>query len=1048
MLSGALSSFWGSGSQEGKMKNPYGAAAGQGGAGMDAKVFVEDLMKHALYVRYERQPGAKAKDIHGRNLAGMFIGTPKGEIDVQAELIRSGFSNYVTSFGAGPRSDDYSNAQREAAAAHRGPMWGGAAPAPVKYRAPSVDDALVTTGSYSPGAVSAIDADTFEVGLTGATRLINVNAPEITNKADYGDHPFEDPKKLNQIRHETWRLGTSERKARWFSQSIRTIDVGPFANGSIVGHVDKTQTGMGWRETFIKGIRPSRGGHAPWMPKRDVMKPHPDMGFPGGRSQPYTEIHHEYGDIETQGLRTSSRTELPGGGFVGRGPDDPVGISQFASIKHGPDGVTTTSSVFTDLIDEGFLRRHNISQEYLRSGKPLPEKALAELRSKGWDRSLGVSGSVLDRGARRHMEYILSGGAIVTQKDFLKSKALEWKAIADKGGKTEFHAWNVSYDLGEIIANMQKDPETKAIIDDVLKKGGVTGREMMESVHAMQFDHMMKSNWAPVMTDRAAFAAAAGLGLKDISQETSTKLGLIKEHTGLRNLMDDIKVAGQANRQTAMEKRAAAYIAEHPEAETAVKNLTSRMSQVENFESWKGFVTEAHEGRGVPVWNQKTNYDLVGDIWSTPGQSHAHPLGSISNIGSDLQEELSRTAYAGEYSGFNNILGNRLEDTASHLLEHQEKLQVSDTRAELIRASMGLHEASGDTTHAKILTEELARIRSDEALNKVYRETMAATSPVTQLERANALYQDAFANGLPSLGDAATAAGGGPALGKRGANKLMQSHTIATWALGAAALWMISENNRIDKTPVSIEGQRRSESWYNSMRGIRPSELPFSNISNFHSGYDTFDVMAQTAPANEGGWAPPVSQVEAIEGNRPYYDSSYSLPPVQYAKNDPPPLPDTSPLSGMDHWAMSDLRGLGYAQAERSVYATPMVARMRATDMVNADAALYAGGPSPARQYLLETFDAMGSGETVDIGGEVARVPLGYSGARAGRFQTTGHAGYVQRLGADAMGSRIRDHATQLRRMPGMPVTTQGQEAMNSSSHAEAEAYSAMVGES
>jgi hypothetical protein len=1018
MLTDALKSFWSAGEDTGKIKNPYRATPQEGGAGADAAVFVRTLMKDALYVRYERTPGAPSKDPHGRQLAGMVIGTSRGEIDVQTELIRSGFSTFQSFRQGGVATQEMMAAQQDAALHRRGPMWGGAPPAPVEYRAISIDNALQVTGSFSPQAVTVVDADTFRVGLQAEIRLPNVNAPEITSKAAYGAGLFVNPGELKREQAVRWALSSPARKPRWYA---------------------------------IRKAVPSNPGQF------EALKPHPGFDFPGGRSQPYDDAefasitppkgmaqgtHRWYVDIETQGLRTSSYTKA--GGFAGRGPNAPIAVSQFAAIKFGGPKPEMMSA-FTDLIDFDFLSRHGITADYLKSGRPLPAAAYDELRRKGYDPSVMQPGSVLDVGVRRHAQHVLEGKPIVKQADLYAQIANEWRAIADKGGKIEFHAWNVSYDLPEVLREMRRHGQGE-IVDRLLATNSITAREMMEAVHQLQFDHMMRSNWTPVMTERSAIQAALGQNLKNITLADAKRLGMIREHTGLRHLMDDVRAGGR----TALEQRAEKWLmsqgTSEAEARAVVRGLGEELGNVRDWNTFKAFTKRMHESRtAAPIYGSMTPYDVMGQIYEQRGQRHVHVLGSLSSGSADaLTERLASTAMAGEYSGFSMILGNRLEDVGSHLIDNQTELRVAAERAEGLSKVMGHHEGAGDVRMAYETAEQLNQIQQDQRLSQVWGETQAAASEAVQARRVNMLYQDMLKSGGLRVSDTASAAaarGGGPTLTSRAVNKAQRGGANwATWALGAAAIWMLSENNRVDKTPIQIEGARRPDSIYNTISGILPSQLPFSNISAFHSGYDSFDVMATTMPSGPPASPPHVSQVDVVEGTRDYYRADYDLPAASMGRKTPPPLPDDTPISGMAPWCMSDARGAGF-QAAHMFIQGPRVPAMRATDTENAEIALAAGGPSPAREYLLETFSAMGSGEDVDIGGETARIPLGYSGARAGRFRTTGHAGYVQRLAEDAMSSRIRDHATQLRRLPGMPVTTRGPEAVNTASHAEVSAF-------
>jgi hypothetical protein len=1068
-LSEAMSSFWNSGNDTGRMKSPFRRTSQEGGAGRDARDFVQGLLKDAKYIRFENdQAGKPLADMYGRSLAYAIIGTPKGEINVQAELIRSGFAVDWQAFGpSATYASVFAQAQREAQSGHRGPMWGGNPPAPIQYQPPAPEYASRTQHNVLPSAAALVDADTFNLGpMFGEIRLLGVNAPEMTSWEGIDTGTYFSPEERIRSRghgdvkigkQDTWkwlhgdiaRMAMPMRKPRWYERRMmRNL-------GEDLSVPDHVPSWKAVRKSF-----PTNPGQF------EGIKGHPEAGFPGGREQPFDDplagnlrpapgisgnrTHIWTIDIEAQDIRTGSFSK--GAGYKGRGAEIPIGISQFAVMKRTPDGVRSEMSTFTDLVDKAMLDRHGIKGTDLIAGKQLPKALVDELIAvrevvgtdvPHWARSLGQSGSIVDRVFRRHAQHVLEGKLTTSQHALYGGIIDEWKAMKAAGDAVEIRSWNVSYDFVELLKEMKRFGFGDDV-EDLLKSRTIRGREMMQSVQAMQFDAMMAdASYVPVMTDRAAIDAAVGLRLKEITLADAKRLGMIRQHTGLRGLVDDIKSRSRVGFDQKVEKWLAAN-RYGDEVRPVIENLWSNYSQVTDWDSLLGFTRGMQERSGTPVLGTLSEYQIFGQIYGMPDAEHVNVLGSVSSGGADaFAERMVQGPLAGQVTGFNFTLGNKLEDVGSFLIDHQKELQISSERAEMIKQALGQHEGGIDTAHAEAILEEISRIRADRQLTSIYHQKLVNETEIRGATRINQLYQDALSAGMDQVeqrGAVAAAARKGAGAADRALGRMPN---WATWALGASALWLISENNKTEKEPNKIEGMRRSDSVYNSIAGIIPSDLPYSNISAFHSGYDTFRVMSTTAPMGDPARPMPVSQAEVMGSGG---GGSYVLPQPQLGSRSVPMIPDGRPAYGMPFGTMSDATEAGIL-ASMIGMGGPMVPGMRVTDAANSQIAIVSGNASPARQYLLETFNAMGSGEEVDIGGEIARIPLGYSGAAAGRFRAVGYAGYVQRLSEDAMGSRIRDHATQLRRLPGMPTTSVGGDAISGSSHAEALAFAEMGAE-
>ena len=799
------------------------------------------------------------------------------------------------------------------------------------------------------------------------------------------------------------------------------------------------------------------------------------------------ELHEFTFDLETQGLRTRSYTKKY---FRGRSAEEPIQVS---SIAYGRMGKTASVNAYTDIITPELLHKHRVTEDMLNSGG-LPDSLLDEIvrdpnhhyapyMAPRWDPALRTKGSVLDGVFRRHAKHVLKGEGVLAQKDVYQQLVNEWSGIATAGGKVSLGAWNVGYDMPTLFREMRRHGFSNEL-DNLLKSNSIRVREMAESVHAMRFQSMLETNWTPVMTDRSVIQAAVDRGLTAIGPQEVKNLGAVVEHTSLRQFMDDVKGGREAFKARAS-KWVSAQRAGSAQAQAVAEDLINRLSNVTDWDSFKQFVEYGHNNAHSVIFGEKTFSDVIGEMYGG-GLGHAHILGDTRTLNSTMRY----APMAGKFSAFSFVAGGRLQDVSGVLTKHAKELGVAEATAnEITRLMTEAHSADADRRVMELTSIETNRIRKDRALfNKWIAIDQAAHREAAE-RRVGQLFEDishvgptrSAANALEGM-----LAGGGKAM-KKAYGKVGQNHFLLA-GLALAGAYVVGQHNYI-APPEQKEGIRRSEGENDTISGINTSDLPFSNISAFGSGYDQYYGMQQQAER--------VKIVRVLDGDTVQYWRGGKLITGRLAGVDTPETvsPKKMPsrlgyeassctknlLTGQSVWVrqFNDPRHGGDS---RDVYGREMV--FVDFDGINVNSELVRRGysdpkfmlpepviqgseiygylkhrmansmqgtlqwldsltssdqraPDPFMWTALGSVSAMTDEEEPEDDPEAREQPVGYGGRNAQKFRDTGYAGYVQQLDEDAIGHGIRDHATQLHRLPGLPRTLRGRRSHSAIGHAE-----------
>jgi len=804
------------------------------------------------------------------------------------------------------------------------------------------------------------------------------------------------------------------------------------------------------------------------------------------------EVHEFTFDVETQGLRTRSFTKRR---YEGRPLSEPIGIS---SIAYGRAGKKAHVNAYTDLITPDLLHRHQITEEMLNEGI-LPDSLFNEVvrdaNSRSpynpsapprWDPSLRTRGSIIDGVFRRHAKHVLKGEGVLAQRDVYQGLVNEWSGIATAGGKVSLGAWNVGYDMPTLFREMRRHGFSTEI-DSLLKSNTMQVREMAEGLHAMRFEAMLKSNYTPVMTNRAAAQAAVDIGISSVSPEKARSLGAIVEHKGLRDFMDDVygNNKGLKSFHDRATKWANSQRAGSAQAQAVAEDLTKRLSGVHDWAAFKEFVEYGHRNSSTLIYGEKTLNDVVGEMYgSTLG--HAHIFGDTRTLNSTLRYAPA----AGKFSAFSFIGGGKLQDVSGALVKHAKELDLSEGAAsEITKLMTEAHSADADRTLMERTAVELDRIRRDSGLFERWTKIDQVEQREASERRVGELFQDILQGKNAPQRSAADELskvlhGGGNAM-KNAYKKAGHTNVWLMAGLAAAGAYMIGKHNQTEKPP-EIEGMRRPKGQYDTIEGINASDLPFSNISAFGSGYDNY-VGQQQQPQR-------VKITKVLDGDTIQFYRGNRLVTGRLAGVDTPETVNRHKLvqkggreaskflkdllHGQEVWIRPQMNDSMDTYGRELLYVdfNGMSVNSEIVRKGHSGALAYIPTPyfdaSETGSYLMHRmkvgaenvlsmvqnffasddrgndpfmWSALGTVATLtgeddlqnDGNPEHREQQVGYGGLAARRFRESGYAGFVQQLSDDAIGHAIRDHATQLHRFPGMPRTSRGRHSHGMVSHAE-----------
>lgn len=1007
-----------------KSRDPEGAAAAFAydvpGHGEEARAFVQRLMGQATGVRFERDSLKDSRTgKYGRALEYAILSTPQGEINVNEELIRAGYSRYLEDFGVSQRfGERFAAAEAEAKQANRG-MWGGKSSAiQPTYYDPSPTTPYATR-AFDLSAVDVIDADTFGLGISAPARLYNVNAPEM------GAYH----QRSNQLHHSVYESLVSQILMR--------------ANGR----------GMwsGIRQPF-----PTNPGQF------EAMKPG-RPGFPGGREQKYATYAM---DTETQGLWSRSYFVDPNTGQIGRAGrsvEEPLQIAEvyLRRLRKSGKRAFKMHAWIDDAISNEALQRANIGPGDIRAIKNGTSAKLGSLwdlvaprqgqwgeasEVGRWDPSVRIHDTVVNKTARRLVVRKLKQAAGQSKIGLKSAKQAygkilsEWEKKAKiTGGKItgkriRVAAWNASYDVSVMIHNMRQVGLGDRI-DTLIEADALRVKDLMDPLHEMRLRAMIADpNYRPTITNRQALNKAWATLRRDLTDDEIRRLGGTEEHVALREFADDVAKGKDAflSRGT----KWAQLQANQEAAGKQVQRLVQRLEKVKDYRSLRRLVSTLRRQAMVRGPERRGALDVLNEWY----QVSVKPGGSAFmdrskrhiKIFGDLQS-LER-AQVGARSPLHSIglptqfvPGGRLEEMAELLIKNRENLRVDPKSVEFYSKFVGstkAHTTISDTEVAVRLHKDMRAILADERAAGEFQRIITARENVQAwgIRGARRHLSDLMASHEvhgPAAAEMAERTSGFFSGVKDSLKNLFQKHSgkaAIGFAAGAMALWWLS--NRTADRPEeqsaddwvyeenSIQGLRSPVTpWNTTWGGIGPSPMPFANVSSFGSGRDD-----SKAP----GPAP------ATPGTHTY---------LQPALNDLAAKLSAAG-SGARTEALADRPVAGHAVAGHM--ATPVWSPAFPDSPSRPPTAVQAGLGRPielpghpevpdALQTVLQAPEPTGGQASdppeppVDLG-RAKHIPRGYSGF------VTRYLGSPEYMSQ----SKVRDQATQLHRLPGVPRTFRG----------------------
>lgn len=801
-------------------------------------------------------------------------------------------------------------------------------------------------------------------------------------------------------------------------------------------------------------------------------------------------------DLETTGLHTPSYLWGVKPGASEFGP----AISEFA---FGGVGKSTRVHGYTDIVGQESLKRHGMTLDLLRRKGALPTSMVSELMKEGpnrWDPSVGESG-VLGGVFRRHARHVLKNRPTSNLTDLVSGMLGQVERRLGKGGPVELLGWNIAgFDIPTIHGQLRLLAQQTGS-EALLRRfegtmGKVKIKEAAEVYHRLLYDRMLKTNFTPVISNRAAMSAAALRGIKsfgDVSQ--ARKAGALADHTPLRAFMDDVRA--HTTGHTAFEARAQSWAKQfmgQAEAGAVGRAMQEQLSGIgTGLESFYGTARKLTATRGTPLMPgvSQSAFDILNMMYRGPDQRHMNILTSPDILGIAADTPVTALNFAGG--------AKQGQVGASFLQAAQDTGYKHRDLAKLQRRLARGHVAETDRQAAKLLYNSMSRApeRVSERMADIH--LTIGNAEKLGLQRVNETMMDLVrsqsetraatgaARGMEqrATGQALRAAAHNARSGMREALAHTPEHMGPggnMWVkagLVVAGLAFLSERN---KPKAPIQGLRDPHSDYRQVEGIHASQLPWANVSAFGSGYDYYG----SAPS-------PARITRVIDGDTVEFYKDGKPISVRLVGINTPETHDRKghrldmsmpvsvgwsaqrflqnavlgqevmirPMAGKDHDVFG--RQLGFLEMNGMSVNQMMIQQGYSASDGNYIPQPYNGGPGSfgfLKRRMLEEIN----GVNAWLSGLVSSKPnqdmplaqanaIAYTGMGGEdevpqhvnvsspypqeNWGDEGFAGLTSSLFEGANLSKIRDHATQLHRLPGLQRTSRGRLSPNSLGHAE-----------
>jgi len=555
------------------------------------------------------------------------------------------------------------------------------------------------------------------------------------------------------------------------------------------------------------------------------------QGVQGGHQKAATRY---WLDVETQGLRTKSKSKLMG--MPARRTTDRLRLSQISfgrevkpgmvDFLYGSGDIKATEAgmnrkVFTDIITEEMLKLSNTTSENELNDELL--KRLTRQDMKGyWDVGVFVPGNPLREGLQRHVKHVLAGRQTHSEVSVVEGMVDSMLRDVNRGQQVELAGWNVGFDWSRIQEAAAGSPKVSRKLRQLQLHKRFKVKEAAEPIFEMTWNLMKHDKgFAPRFTDRAR--------LEQLVRDNKNVRGAIVEHEQLRSFMDVVGEESKATRFDQFHKKFAGHLG-YGQSDEIARDLAEMMGSVETYGDYRDVVRrlKGSEDRAVAL------RQLFDRSYKPTEGRH------VSLLGIAGRDESVMT------TGFNFTLGWKQENVVKALAD----LSTNPDDQKMLKSLMeaGLHDSDIDTmTSARIsrMLEDMANagpnstqmskfihatLGNEEAMAAGFMEDIQAEEHMKRILHGGQLGPENInLQQSRSWFDKAGIKG----------NKFM---AMAGVALGG--LYLLGEHNRTE-----LEGIRRPTSRYDTIPGIDPTGVG----SDFGSGRD---ILSQLMGANYFSKAP------------------------------------------------------------------------------------------------------------------------------------------------------------------------------------------------
>ncbi len=691
--------------------------------------------------------------------------------------------------------------------------------------------------------------------------------------------------------------------------------------------------------------------------------------------------------------------------------------------------------------------------------------------------------NTLNRVFRQHAAHVAGGGSTFTNLEMNRA-ILDALKAAPKN--VELTGWNIaSFDFPVLSSNMERAGLGREF-GQVLKNKRIVIREGAERYHRLLFEHMIKdTSFTPYISDVARINAAAG---QLATAKTSAKSAFM-ENRPLREFMTDISKGRSAFKARA-KGWASKYrgTALESYATQAADRAVGTLSRIKDWESFKGTHKYLHKRSTLSVKGMRgaSLFDIIGEMYrgGDPAFKHANVLGDSSRL---IHPEITAgTVHGLQFAGG----GKQEQVGRSLLHAMRKSGLESDARFSKLRNQLKRSHRASEDVKTAMLVDDILADKNPKLMEEFQKQhfsdaTMRRFARQRALDRIGDFAAEERAQKV--LNGNKPRVPGTKAHTRRTILTSTRAFVRKNWmavgagALGVAAIASLNRGDPPERGKAWIEGVRDPESDYRMVEGIVPSMLPGANNSHFRSGRHHEGPNFTASYLGKGGGGYMGTEHDRREGEAVHRMVEQMLIRKGFAQASEVNLSAYGMTGRMDIMLQGGIP-LEIKSVDDSLALNAMMApRARDVGQLNFDIlatgapygySLYTSREDPTKFKLFrmtaDTARLMSDMSTLRMQAGGSRTPLSdswgllrlpfmgglrsivqdiesqllpgekdpfaeldipeYSAEEFGTAPAWGPpmGGYVQNLAENAQSSKIRDHATQLHRLPGMIRTPRG----------------------